>query len=126
MRRAYLGGAAAAALFLIVAGVAISQITHGVPSARQRAGSPANVLAGGWDRKVLATGAQTLENPVGLFTTYGYLNDAAAGAGVGCTPAYVPQTSGLRTKTEPDQNTYMTTTSNPAARPRATSTGATS
>ena len=112
MRRILLGSAVAACV-LAAGAVAVGQITNGVPSPRQRVGAPESKLAGGWDRRVLATGAQALENPVGIFTTYGYLNDAAAGAGTGCTPAYTPQTSGIRTKTEPDQNTYIVTTSNP-------------
>ena len=106
--RKYLIGAVVAACVLTTAVVAIGQITNGVPSAKLRAGSPATVLAGGWDQKVLATGTMPLENPSGIFTTYGLLNDAGASVPAGVTP----QTSGLKTKTEPDQNTYVTTPSN--------------
>src|SRR5207247_1909556 len=57
---------------------------------------------------------QPLENATGVFRCDGYLDDATANANnTGCTPAFVAQTSRLRTKTEPDQNTYVVTTSNP-------------
>jgi Collagen triple helix repeat (20 copies) len=107
-------GALVSAAVLGMAAFAIAQITNGVPSANFRAGSPADLLAGGWDKQVLASGAQPLENPTGVFRWYGYLDDATASANnTGCTPAFVAQASGLRTKTEPDQNTYVVTTSNP-------------
>ncbi|MEA2294039.1 MAG: hypothetical protein QOE86_1678 [Solirubrobacteraceae bacterium] len=100
MRRT-LVGAAVALTGLAATGVAIGQITNGVPSAQQRSGSPADVLAAGWTKTTAALGSQALENPSNVITRYGYLSDKAA------------QNSGLDTKTEPDQNTYLVSGSNP-------------
>jgi Collagen triple helix repeat (20 copies) len=107
-------GALVTAAVLAAAAIAIGQITNGVPSPQPRGNllaSPPTLLAGGWDQKILATGAQNLENPVGIFKQYGYLSDNGA-APPNCAN-YVAQTSGLKTKTEPDQNTYVVTGSNP-------------
>jgi hypothetical protein len=109
LRKQHLVGGAAFATALAATAVAVAQITHGVPSANLRAGSPATKLAAGWDQKVLATGALALENPSGIFTNYGYLNDAGSSVPGGV----APQASNLKTKTEPDQNTYVVTSSNP-------------
>ncbi|MGI8622072.1 MAG: hypothetical protein ACR2NB_00985, partial [Solirubrobacteraceae bacterium] len=84
-----------------VTGVAIGQIAAGVGSAQQRAGSPPDVLAPGFSRSAVALGSQSLENPASFITRYGYLSDSAS------------QSSGLETKTEPDQNTYLVSQTNP-------------
>ncbi|HYZ29107.1 MAG TPA: alkaline phosphatase PhoX [Thermoleophilaceae bacterium] len=116
--RKLVAGALVTAAVLSAAALAIAQITNGVPSPQPRGNllaSPPTLLAGGWDQKILATGAQSLENPVGIFKQYGYLNDtvlASDSSVSGCT-SYTPQTSGIKTKTEPDQNAYVVTGSNP-------------
>jgi len=69
--------------------VAIAQIPNGVPNANPRTQSPLNVVASPY-----------VENPVGIFTRYGYLNDQpAADAKNGIYPE--------STKTEPDGNAYV-------------------
>ena len=88
-------GAAAAVAVLAAAAVAVAQIISGVPNANPRQGSPANVVANGFKLNRVANGNQLLENPAGIFTRYGYLDDSTL------------QTDGQPTKTEPDQNTYL-------------------
>jgi hypothetical protein len=86
---------------LALAAVAIAQIVAGVPNANPRSGSPANVLADGFKLHRVAGGNNDLENPAGIFTRYGYLDDSTL------------QADGQPTKTEPDQNTYLVTGRNP-------------
>jgi hypothetical protein len=92
---------AASVAVLALGGVAIAQIASGVPNAQPRVDSPPNVIANGFSLVPLVQGVDPIENPVGLYQTYGFLNDHAS------------QASGLDTKTEPDQNTYLVTKSNP-------------
>jgi hypothetical protein len=99
MRTKILGASTVAVLAL--GGVAIAQIASGVPNAQPRVDSPPNVMAKGFSLVPLVQGVDPIENPVGLYQTYGFLNDHAS------------QASGLDTKTEPDQNTYLVTKSNP-------------
>jgi len=108
MRRP-LAGAAVAALGLSAAGIAAAQISSGVPNANPRAGAPANVLATGYSLTTVAKGSDALENPSGALQRYGSVSDGGAGeAGAGfATP------TGLDTKSEPDQNTYLVTAANP-------------
>ena len=94
MRRIALGAVAAAAV-LIAAAVAVAQIVSGVPNAQPRSGSPANVMANGFRLERIVNGNDNLENPAGIFTRYGYLDDSTL------------QTDHQPTKTEPDQNTYL-------------------
>lgn len=100
MRRIALGAAAATAV-LVGAAVAVAQIVSGVPNAQPRSGSPANVMANGFALQRLVNGNDTLENPAGIFSRYGYLDDSTL------------QKDGQPTKTEPDQNTYLVTSRNP-------------
>jgi hypothetical protein len=86
---------------LVVAAVAVAQIISGVPSANPRSGSPFNVVANGFALQRVANGNDALENPVGIFTRYGYLDDSML------------QTDKQPTKTEPDQNTYLVTRHSP-------------
>jgi hypothetical protein len=86
-------GACVALAALVLAGVAVAQIVSGVPSAQPAVGSKVNLLANGFTTKTVATGSEALENPTATQTKYGFLNDG--------------------TRTEPDQNTYLVTTSNP-------------
>jgi hypothetical protein len=99
--RRVLVGAAAAAAVLAVAAVAVAQIFSGVPNANPRSGSPPNVVANGFALQRVINGNDTLENPAGIFSRYGYLDDSTL------------QTDGFPTKTEPDQNTYLVTRRNP-------------
>ena len=89
MRRA-LTVAAGGTAALLVAGGAAAGIINGVPNANQRVGSPANVLADGFKLDRVANGNDLLENPAGIFTRYGYLDDSTL------------QTDGQPTKTEPE------------------------
>jgi hypothetical protein len=100
LRRIALGAAAATAV-LVGAAVAVAQIVSGVPNANPRSGSPANVMANGFALQRLVNGNDTLENPAGIFTRYGYLDDSTI------------QKDRQPTKTEPDQNTYLVTSRNP-------------
>jgi hypothetical protein len=100
LRRIALGAAAATAV-LVGAAVAVAQIVSGVPNAQPRSGSPANVMANGFKLQRLVNGNDALENPAGIFSRYGYLDDSTL------------QKDGQPTKTEPDQNTYLVTSRNP-------------
>jgi hypothetical protein len=99
--RRVLVGAAAGAAVLVVAAVAVAQIISGVPNANPRGGSPANVVANGFALERVVNGNDTLENPAGIFTRYGYLDDSTL------------QSDRQPSKTEPDQNTYLVTRRNP-------------
>ena len=92
MRRTVVGAAAAAAA-LAAGGVAIAQITGGVPAPNAAQGTPANLLADGYRWVQVARGSDALENPTGIYRTYGYLADNADPL--------------ARTRTEPDQNTFL-------------------
>jgi hypothetical protein len=100
VRRVFVGAAAGAAV-LVVAAVAVAQIISGVPNANPRTGSPPNVVANGFALQRVVNGNDTLENPAGIFSRYGYLDDSTL------------QTDGFPTKTEPDQNTYLVTKRSP-------------
>jgi hypothetical protein len=91
--RKLVAGAAVAVTGLAATGVAIAQIATGVPNANPASGSPANLIATGFSSKVVARGSDQLENPTGIYQTYGYLADNADPL--------------ARTRTEPDQNTYL-------------------
>jgi len=94
LRRIALGVVAASAV-LVGAAVAVAQIVNGVPNANPRSGSPANVMANGFKLERIVNGNDDLENPAGIFTRYGYLDDSTL------------QADHQPTKTEPDQNTYL-------------------
>jgi hypothetical protein len=94
-------GGAAAAVVLVAAAVAAAQIFSGVPNAQPRSGSPANVVADGFALERVVNGNDALENPAGIFTRYGYLDDSTL------------QADHQPTKTEPDQNTYLVTKRSP-------------
>jgi hypothetical protein len=98
MRRAI----AAASAVVIVAGVtALAQadphpsgVPHGVPNANPKAGHPPNVVAQGFDLHGVVQGSSQLENPTGIFDSFGFLGDGG--------PPHVEAT-----KTEPDENLYL-------------------
>jgi hypothetical protein len=100
LRRVLIGAAAGAAV-LALAAVAIAQIISGVPNAQPRSGSPPNVVANGFALERVVSGNEALENPAGIFSRYGYLDDSTL------------QSDRQPTKTEPDQNTYLVTRHNP-------------
>ena len=77
-----------------------SHLTSSVSAANARFGSPDNVIANGFSLHVVASGDMPLENPSGVITRFGYLND------------FPPQTVDP-TKTEPDENTYLELDDNP-------------
>jgi hypothetical protein len=74
----------------------------GVPLANERSNGVvySNVIAPGLVLSPVATGTDPLENPSGLITRFGYLND-------GATQPIEPS------KTEPDENTYVFLPRNP-------------
>ena len=86
---------------LTASAVAIAQITSGVPTPQPRSGVQPNVLAPSWTASTVAQGSNSLENPAGIYARYGYISDASSVA------------SGLDTKSEPDENTYLHTATNP-------------
>lgn len=94
-------GVVVASTGLAAAAVAVAQLTSGVPDAQPRSGVQANLFAPGWTAEAVARGSQALENPQGFFTDYGFITDHSV------------QADGLDTKSEPDQNTYLVTRSNP-------------
>jgi len=99
------GVATAVAAFATGAAIRIDQtkLNQGVPSANPRAGSPENVLPLGFSLTLLAQGSDPLENPSGVITQFGYLNDFLPG-----------DTNKVEaTKTEPDENTYLILDHNP-------------
>lgn len=77
-----------------------TKLQEGVTLANLRAGHPENVLAEGFSLKVIAHGSNPLENPSGIITRFGYLDD------------FPPQPVEA-TKTEPDENTYLVFDHNP-------------
>jgi hypothetical protein len=70
-------------------------IRFGVPFGNLRVDSPDNVIAPGFKLVRVAQGTDPLENPSGPITSYGYLSNTA------------------KTKTEPDENTYLVFDHNP-------------
>jgi len=88
--------AVGAAILAVAAPAALAQgLFQGVPNANPKAGHPPNVLASGFTLHPITEGSRQLENPTSVFDTFGFLNDAGA-----------PNIEA--TKTEPDQNTYLT------------------
>ena len=77
-----------------------NKIGPGVPDANPRFGHPPDVIAQGFELKKIAEGSDALENPSGVITNFGFLND------------FPPQLV-ERTKTEPDENTYVVLDRNP-------------
>src|SRR5215813_802692 len=87
-----------------LAGLALAVGSHNinsdVPSANPRLGHPANVIASGFTLQKIAEGSDPLENPSGVITNFGFLNDA---------PPHLIE----RTRTEADENTYLVFDENP-------------
>jgi hypothetical protein len=85
---------------IVLGSVNNNKIDEGVTPANPRLGHPANVLAEGFALQKIAQGSDPLENPSGLLTNFGFLND------------FPPQLI-ERTRTEPDENTYIVLDQNP-------------
>jgi Alkaline phosphatase PhoX len=77
-----------------------NKIDSNVPSANPRVGHPANIIALGFALQKIAQGSDPLENPSGIITHFGFLNDS-------------PPQPIERTRTEPDENTYLVLDQNP-------------
>jgi len=77
-----------------------TKLGGGVPSANARVGHPDNVLPEGFSLQLLAEGSDPLENPSGVITQFGFLNDS-------------PPQPIEATKTEADENTYLVLDHNP-------------
>src|SRR5262245_19781664 len=77
-----------------------AEVPVGVVSPNARAGHPLNVIAPGYSLVKIVEGSDPLENPSGVITKFGYLND------------FPPQTI-EPTKTEADENTYLVLDHNP-------------
>src|SRR5215510_16131275 len=71
----------------------VGRIENGVPTANPASGAPATQIDPDFKTRVIATGNDPLENPVGVFIKFGMLSDG--------------------TRTEPDQNTYLVLDRNP-------------
>jgi hypothetical protein len=88
----------------LAAGIALgggnNKINLSVPNANQRSGHPSNIIVSGFALQKIAEGSDPLENPSGVITKFGYLND------------FPPQPI-EQTKTEPDENTYVVFDENP-------------
>jgi hypothetical protein len=82
------------------------QVTTGVPTANKREGTSANILAPGFQLVPLVRGTDKLENPSGIITNFGLLNDFPS-------PDTVKTPLVEATKTEPDQNLYIVLERNP-------------
>src|SRR5215471_9660744 len=76
------------------------KIKPDVPDANLRSGHPANIIAPGFSLRKIAEGSDRLENPSGIITNFGLLND-------------FPPQSIEATRTEPDENTYLVFDENP-------------
>lgn len=99
MKRFILGIVSAAFLAAVMANSAaafpgLPLLGPGVPAANPRSGHPANVVAPGFALKQIAQGSDPLENPSGVITKFGYIND-------------FPPRAIEATKTEPDGNLYL-------------------
>ena len=85
---------------LALGGIELFRIRTGVPSGNHRMGHPPTIVAPGFSLRKVAEGSDPLENPTGIITKFGFLNDSP------------PQTV-EPTKTEPDENTYLVFHHNP-------------
>ena len=84
-------------------GSAAHRIGSGVAAANPREGAPATRIAAGFELRPIAQGSDPLENPSGPARLFGYLDDGPDPS-VGCS---------VRSKTEPDEHTYLVLDHNP-------------
>jgi hypothetical protein len=87
-------------LATIALAVGSNKIDSEVSFANARFGHPSNAIASGFTLQKIAQGSDPLENPSGIITKFGFLND------------FPPQTI-EPTRTEPDENTYLIFDENP-------------
>jgi hypothetical protein len=99
MRRAVLV-VAVCALGAAAAPAAASIPPPGVPNANQRVGHPANKIAPGFTLTKIAQGSNPLENPSGLITKFGFLNDGS--------PPRIAATGCMRSSTRSTRSGRMT------------------
>jgi len=85
---------------IVVGGANSDKINSSVPNANPRSGHPSDIIASGFALQQIAEGSDALENPSGVITNFGYLDDSAS------QPIEA-------TKTEPDENTYVGFNENP-------------
>src|SRR5262244_2480388 len=85
---------------IVVGGANSDKINSSVPNANPRSGHPSDIIASGFALQQIAEGSDALENPSGVITNFGYLDDSAS------QPIEA-------TKTEPDENTYVVFNENP-------------
>jgi Alkaline phosphatase PhoX len=78
----------------------IGPVTSAVPQARHRIAHPPTLIAPQYKLKEIVNGFAPLENPSGIITNFGFLND------------FPPQPIEA-TKTEADENTYLVFNDNP-------------
>ncbi len=99
-------GAAAvvAGAALASGGVSLSNVPNAMPKAAGYA--PANVLSTELREQIVAEGSVAVENPQGIVTNYGYLNDTPS-ADNPAVPQMAPLGGVEAHKTEPDKNTYL-------------------
>src|SRR5215467_14141535 len=71
----------------------VGHVKDGVPTANPATGSPATLIDPAFRARVIVTGNDPLENPLGVFIKFGLLSSG--------------------TRTEPDQNTYLVLDQNP-------------
>ncbi len=84
-------------------GSAARRIGSGVAAANPRTGAPETRIAAGYELRPVAQGGDLLENPSGPARLFGYLDDGPDPS-VGCS---------VRSKTEPDEHTYLILDHNP-------------
>lgn len=102
---------AVAALGLMASSLAAAApLLIGVPAANPKSGVQATVIMDRYALHRVALGGEVLENPSGVITTFGYLND---GGVIAPPPAPPAGTVSEATKTEPDENTYLVLQHNP-------------
>src|SRR5215475_3034081 len=77
-----------------------NKIDSDVSSANPRVGHPSNIIASGFALQKIVQGSDPLENPSGIITNFGFLNDSP--------PQLIE-----RTRTEADENTYLILDHNP-------------
>jgi hypothetical protein len=88
------------AVNLAIGGNGNLKIDTGVPTVNPRVGHPETIVAPGFDLLKIAEGSDPLENPSGVITQFGYLSDS-------------PPQPVEKSKTEPDENTYLVFDENP-------------